>query len=103
MSSFTTTIWMRPPSYRICRGPSCLVHVSMAFLQKWVARPNAIIDGDPVVTGNIRNVLNSNQYNVRMDFLKSTTATIYGRYTHSDSPQTNLGIQALEGQENPYS
>src|SRR5438876_891856 len=83
--------------------PTCIDPVSMAFLQKWVARPNAIIDGEPVVTGNIRNVLNSNQYNVRMDFLKSTTATIYGRYTHSDSPQTNLGIQSLEGQENPYS
>ena len=83
--------------------PTCVDPVSMAFLQKWVARPNAIIDGEPVVTGNIRNVLNSNQYNVRMDFLKSTTATIYGRYTHSDSPQTNLGIQSLEGLTNPYS
>jgi len=83
--------------------PQCADPVTLAFLQKWVLHPNTTFEGNPVVLGNARTVLDSDQYNFRVDLLKSSTSSFYVRFTYSDAAQTHSGVQPLEGQNNPYS
>src|SRR5207247_7088425 len=57
--------------------PQCADPVTLAFLQKWVLHPNTTFEGNPVVLGNARAVLDSDQYNFRVDLLKSSTSSFY--------------------------
>ncbi|MCI0621889.1 MAG: TonB-dependent receptor [Acidobacteria bacterium] len=82
--------------------PQCADPVTLAFLQKWVQKPNTTVNGIPSLSGNVNTEINSDQYSFRVDFLKSSKATVYGRFSYSEAPQTITGLQPLQGTFNPY-
>jgi carboxypeptidase family protein len=82
--------------------PTCGDPVSLAFLNKWVLHNNAQIDNLPVFLGKQLNTITSDQYTARVDWLKSTNTTIYGRYTQSPVNQLAGSFDPLAGTSNPY-
>src|SRR5439155_11486201 len=82
--------------------PQCADPATLSYLQKWVLHPNTTLNGIPTLVGNAQTALNSDQYTIRMDFLKSSRSSVYGRWTYLNATQEANGIQPLEGTHNPY-
>jgi len=60
------------------------------------------IGGVPNVVNKSQNLIGSNQYTGRVDYLMSSHTTIYGRYTDQRATQFSTGVQPLESLINPY-
>lgn len=82
--------------------PTCVDPAALAFLQKWVLPPNAVIDGTPYVTGDAQTWIDRDQGTARLDWDKSSRANLYGRWTDFKTDNLAGGIQPLEGTESPY-
>jgi len=86
------------------RIPSNLLDPSMQKLLSYTALPNTTIDGVPQYSGVARSVIDENQYGVRIDWEKSSKATIYGRYTFGERDAFSGGlVSALQGEKTPSS
>ncbi|MFN0166574.1 MAG: carboxypeptidase regulatory-like domain-containing protein [Bryobacteraceae bacterium] len=77
--------------------PSCVDPVSYKFLQDYVARSNAVVDGIPRLIGDTRQRLNQDQGVLRVDWVKSVNTRVYGRFSRMVSPSVGTGLQSLEG------
>jgi hypothetical protein len=81
--------------------PTCIDPAVAAYLQKYVLQPNAVIDGLPMLVGNTTTTMGGDQFNFRVDWLKSAKTTIYGRYTRIPLNEQQTGLMPLEGQSEP--
>lgn len=77
--------------------PTCVDPATLAYLQKYVLPPNSSLNGIPQYTAANRTIMGSNQYTGRLDWLKSSTTTVYGRYTYTHTNADQTGLQPLEG------
>src|SRR5581483_11395553 len=77
--------------------PTCVDPVALKFLQQYVARSNAAIDGIPRLIGDTRQQLDQDQGILRVDWVKSSNTRIYGRFSHLVAPTIGSGLQSLEG------
>jgi carboxypeptidase family protein len=80
--------------------PACVDPATLAYLQKYVLPANTALNGIPMLAGVQRSSISSNQETARLDWNKSSSAHIYGRYTKSTRPSLAGGIQPLEGTAN---
>ncbi len=71
--------------------------VTAKFLQQYVEEPNAVVAGQPAYVGNSRQILDSDQGLIRIDYTQSETSRIYGEYGRMLSPSTNYSIESLAG------
>jgi hypothetical protein len=76
---------------------SAMDPVTLKFLQNYVALPNVVINGVPQLAGNTTQRLDSDQGLFRIDYVKSETSRIYGRFSQLISPTIGTGLQSLEG------
>jgi outer membrane receptor protein involved in Fe transport len=83
--------------------PQCADPSTLAYLQKWVSKPNTTLNGLPTLVGTARTVLGSDQLTLRMDYIHSSKTTLYGRFTYLEATQSSEGIQPLQSTDNPYS
>src|SRR5207253_132863 len=77
--------------------PTCVDPVTLKFLQNYVAAPNTVIDGIPRYAGDSRQVLDSDQGLFRIDYAKSASSRIYGRYGRTVAPSSNVALESLAG------
>ena len=82
--------------------PQCADPATLAYLQKWVLKPNTTLNGLPTLVGTSLTRLRSDQFTVRMDYLHTSKANIYGRFTYLEAAQSSQGIQPLQSTDNPY-
>jgi hypothetical protein len=82
--------------------PTCGDPVTLAFLNKWVLHSNAVVDNIPVLLATQTNIVTSDQYTGRVDWLKSSNTTIYGRYTQTPMGQLAGSYDPLGGTSNPF-
>jgi len=81
--------------------PTCVDPATIKFQNEWILQPNAVIQGIPVYLGTERSTMSADKYNVRVDFLKSSNATIYGRYSQTPVNAFAGSIDPLAGTFNP--
>ncbi len=77
--------------------PTCVDPVSLKFLQNYVLHPNTVIDGIPRFVGNSRSIVDSDQGLFRIDYAKSSSSRIYGRYGRTITPSTSQTPESLAG------
>ena len=77
--------------------PACVDPVALKFLQNYVLLPNTVIDGIPRYVGFSRQVLDSDQGLTRVDWAKSASSRVYGRYSRTISPSANVSVESLAG------
>jgi len=77
--------------------PTCVDPVALKFLQNYVLRPNAVIDGIPSFIGDSSQRLNSDQGLTRIDWVLNDGNRIYGRYGLTTSPTINQSVESLAG------
>lgn len=77
--------------------PTCVDPVTLKFLQDYVPRANTVIDGIPRFAGDSRQVIDSDQGVLRIDWAKSEKDRIYGRFSRAIVPSMNLPIENLAG------
>jgi len=82
--------------------PTCVDPVVLALL-KYTPLPNTVIDGIPEYVGTFPTTITQNQYTGRVDWDKSETSHIFGRFTHFRDFSLAEGLLPLQGEENPYS
>lgn len=86
------------------RIPTSLLDSATQKLINYTAIPNNVIDGVPQYSGLSSAMIDEDQYSLRIDWEKSSTSTIYGRYTHSKRNAFNGGlISELQGERTPSS
>lgn len=84
--------------------PTCVDPVALKYLQNWVTPANGTFNGLPALIGTARTVMDRDQGTGRIDWAKSESSTIYGRYSNYQSGKEFAGgAQPLEGTGNPYS
>jgi len=76
---------------------SAMDPVALKFLQDWVPTPNAVISGVPQLVGNTSQRLGSDQGLFRIDYVRSESSRIYGRYSKLITPTIGTGLQSLGG------
>jgi hypothetical protein len=69
--------------------------IAYKFLQNYVAPPNTVVDGIPRYAGSSHQTLNSDQGLARIDWAKSETSRIYGRYSRMYTPSANSNVEPL--------
>lgn len=77
--------------------PTCVDPVTLKFLQDFVPRTNTTIDGIPRFAGDSRQIIDSDQGVIRIDWAKSEKDRIYGRWSRTVAPSTNQPIESLAG------
>ena len=77
--------------------PACADAVTLKFMQDYIAAPNTTIDGIPRFVGDSRQLVDSDQGVLRVDWAKSEKDRIYGRYSRTISPSANQPIETLAG------
>jgi hypothetical protein len=77
--------------------PSCVDPVALKFLQDYVPRANTTIDGIPRFAGDARQVIDSDQGILRLDWAKSEKDRLYGRFSRTVAPSSSLPIENLAG------
>jgi Carboxypeptidase regulatory-like domain len=82
--------------------PTCGDPVTLAYLNKYVMHPNAVVDQVPVLQATERHTLDANQFTGRIDWLKSSATTIYGRYTQTPSTSVDDSYESLQGATNNW-
>jgi hypothetical protein len=77
--------------------PTCVDPVTLKFLQDYVKPPNTVIDGIPRLVGNSQSILDSDQGLFRIDFTKSSSSRIYGRWGITLAPSHTVPLESLAG------
>jgi hypothetical protein len=86
------------------RIPSSILNPSMQAFLAYTALPNTVIDGVPQYSGLASTTIDENQWGMRIDWEKSSSTTIYGRYTYGERDALNGGlISELQGEATPSS
>ena len=81
--------------------PTCIDPAMLAYLD-YTPTPNALIDGIPEYVGTSPTTIRANQYTGRIDWEKSETSHIFGRFTYFKNYSLAAGLLPLQGEENPY-
>jgi hypothetical protein len=80
--------------------PTCVDPVTKTYLDKYVSKPNTVINGIAQYTDAVRTTLGQNQVTGRVDWLKSQNSTIFGRFTYNKQDSLQGGLQPLQGTGN---
>jgi hypothetical protein len=80
--------------------PSCVDPVTKAYLDKYVRAPNTVINGIAQFTDVVRTTLYQNQVTGRVDWLRNSNSTVFGRFTFNKQDSRQGGLQPLQGTGN---
>ena len=84
--------------------PTSLLDPASQKLLEYTALPNTVIDGVPQFSGLVPTVIDEDQYSARLDWEKSATTKIFGRYTFGKRDAVAGGlVSPLQGESTPSS
>jgi len=82
---------------------SCGDPATLKYLQDYVRLPNILTNGVPQYTAAVRTSLTQDQVTGRTDWLRSSSTTIFARYTFTRQDSFAAGLQPMQGTSNPSS
>jgi hypothetical protein len=84
--------------------PANLLDPAIQVALQYTPLPNTVIDGIPQFSGLNRTEMDENQFTTRVDWQKSDTSLIYGRWTWAERKAFSSGLMPpLQGESTPAS